>query len=606
MTDIERLGLLKMDFLGLRTLTVIHKTERTIKENRDHEFRVDRIPLDDRDAYRLLSEAKTFGVFQLESRGIRDILRKMKPAMFEDLIALVALYRPGPLQSGMVDDFVKRKHHSHDTKNAVPELDPILKETYGVILYQEQVMQIAHDLAGFSLQQADLLRKAMGKKKPEVMAEQRELFMSGTKQKKIPESKAKAIFDLMEKFGGYGFNKSHSAAYALVAYQTAYLKAHFKVEYMTALLTSEMENTDKVLQYINECKDLGIQILPPDVNESNRDFTVVEENIRFGLVAVKNVGNNAVESIQQTRAEVGRFQNLTHFCENVDLRVVNRRVVESLIKCGAFDSTGDKRKRMWEDLDPVLETSQKIQRDRELGQFDMFGEMGMMEATRPVDSSGNGSDAEWSERELFANEKESLGFYISGHPLSSYEKMLRRWTNYDSVRIREAAHRESIKIYGMISKTKTQLTKKGDRMAYLSLEDLNGSMEVVVWPDKYKEYHEMFEAEEPVLIEGTTDVTDDNVKIIADRILPLAEYKNWGAKRIHITMNTTGLDLDILQEVRTLLGQYRGSCIVYLHLLFPNQEEVCISADERLRVSPDEEMLNRLELMVGADSVYLD
>jgi len=332
MEDIEELGLLKMDFLGLRTLTVLHNTLRFIKDSHQTEITLEDIPLNDARTYQLLSDARTFGVFQLESQGLRDILRKLKPSVFEDVIALVALYRPGPLGSGMIDDFIQRKHGKAEVEYLLPELEPILRETYGIILYQEQVMQIASAIAGFSLGLADLLRRAMGKKKPEVMAEQREIFLKGALEHGFDQKKAEELFELMAYFAGYGFNKSHSAAYALIAYWTAYLKAHYPREYMAALLTSEVQNTDKVIRYINESRDMAISILSPDVNDSYRDFRVVGEAIRFGLAAVKNVGDNAIEAVIAAREEGGRFGSLFDFCQRVNLKVVNRRVIESLIK----------------------------------------------------------------------------------------------------------------------------------------------------------------------------------------------------------------------------------------------------------------------------------
>ncbi|MDP6388166.1 MAG: DNA polymerase III subunit alpha, partial [Candidatus Pacebacteria bacterium] len=373
MGNIEKLGLLKMDFLGLKTLTVIDMTLKKIKKISGKELALSSVPLNDEKTFKQLSGAKTLGVFQLESRGMRDLLRKMKPTTFEDVVALLALYRPGPLNSGMVDDYIKRKHGTIPEKYDLPQLKSVLHETHGVILYQEQVMKLASVLAGFSLGGADILRRAMGKKKPEVMIELREKFIAGALKKKIPKEKAEKIFGLIEHFAGYGFNKSHSAAYAMIAYQTAYLKAHYPVEFLASLLTCDMDNTDKVILYINECREMGVQVLAADVNESFKDFTVIKNNIRFGLAAVKNVGQNAIESILKAREKEGRFSSVYEFCQRVDQRLVNKRVIESLIKCGAFDSTGEKRWEVMDGLPRFMELAQRIQKDRERGQIGLFG-----------------------------------------------------------------------------------------------------------------------------------------------------------------------------------------------------------------------------------------
>ncbi|MGH7229858.1 MAG: DNA polymerase III subunit alpha, partial [Nitrospiraceae bacterium] len=357
MGDVEKIGLVKFDFLGLKTLTMIHHAVRLIHD--EHQSRLDRrlaidmanLALDDHATYVLLSSGKTTGIFQLESPGMRNLLVRIKPEHFEDLIAILALYRPGPLESGMVDDFIKRKRDPSQIAYDPPYLEPILKDTYGVIVYQEQVMAIANRIAGFSLGQADLLRRAMGKKKPEEMDKQKTLFIQGAKQNHLPEKKAEKLFDLMAYFAGYGFNKSHSAAYALVTYQTAYLKTHYPTEFLAALLTSEMGNADKMVGYFTECRDLGISVLPPDVNESQTDFTVVEGGIRFGLAAIKNVGEGAVDSIIAIRNETGRFKSFADFCRRIDLHKVNKRVLEGLIKAGAFDSTGARRAQLTAVLD---------------------------------------------------------------------------------------------------------------------------------------------------------------------------------------------------------------------------------------------------------------
>ncbi|MBU1399254.1 MAG: DNA polymerase III subunit alpha [Proteobacteria bacterium] len=425
MKRVEKIGLVKFDFLGLRNLTVIEKALSIISGLGQTPPDIANLKLDDEQTYRLLSAGDTTGVFQLESKGMKDLLKRVMPENFEDITALVALYRPGPLESGMIDDYVERKHGRRSVEYSVPQLEPILKETYGVIVYQEQVMKIASVLAGYSMAEADDLRKAMGKKITEIMASQRERFVKGATANGVLKEEADRLFSLIDKFGGYGFNKSHSAAYALIAYQTAYLKAHYPVEFMASLLTSEMNSTDSVVKYIAECGSQGIQVLPPDINESEREFSVSGQKIRFGLVAVKNVGEGAIEAVIEARNEK-KFSSIFDFCERVDLKKVNKRVVESLIKCGAFDSTGDYRSRMTAVLDDAVEYGQRVQREKNSPQIGLFG--APKENEIHPDIPRMPEIDEWDEKELLVFEKEYLGFYITGHPLNKYEELLARYT----------------------------------------------------------------------------------------------------------------------------------------------------------------------------------
>jgi DNA polymerase III subunit alpha len=605
MEDIEQLGLLKMDFLGLRTLTVLHNTLRLIKDSYGTEFTLEDIPLDDAKTYQLLSEARSFGVFQLESQGLRDILRKLKPSVFEDVIALVALYRPGPLGSGMIDDFIQRKHGKAAVAYLLPELEPILKETYGIIVYQEQVMQIASAIAGFSLGNADLLRRAMGKKKPEVMAEQRETFLKGAIERGFDQKKAEELFELMAYFAGYGFNKSHSAAYALIAYWTAYLKAHYARAYMAALLTSEVQNTDKVIRYINESREMGISILSPDVNESYRDFRVVDEHIRFGLAAVKNVGDNAIEAIIAAREEGGPFSSLFEFCQRVSLKVVNRRVIESLIKCGAFATTGETRAQMMACLDDYLESGQKRQRDREDGQISMFDEI--EEAIQPLYRPRTPSVPEWEESQLLAAEKEVIGFYITGHPLTRYGRQLRLYALANTQTLGEFQDGDKVSLGGMIFKTRLQTTRKGDRMAFVTLEDVQGQVDVIVFPEVYKEFGAVLETtDQPVLVRGVIDWGDNSPKIIADRIVLLAEAAARLSPQVHINLHTTGLTRDTLGQLKGILQASPGGSSVYLHLLFPDEREVILLSEERMQVVPSEALVQEIESLFGQEVVHFE
>ncbi|MFQ5561761.1 MAG: DNA polymerase III subunit alpha, partial [Nitrospinota bacterium] len=518
MTEVEKLGLLKMDFLGLRTLTVIRKTEDLIRK-RVQDFSVERVALDDKKTYRLLSEGKTLGIFQLESSGLRDILKRLGPEVFEDLIAIVALYRPGPLGSGMVDDFIKRKHGTVEISNIIPELDDILKDTYGVIVYQEQVMKIASVVGGFSLGNADLMRRAMGKKDEAEMARLKEMFIEGAKERKIDPLKAEKIFELIGHFAGYGFNKSHSAAYALVSYRTAYLKAHYPKEFMASLISSEMDNTDKVMQRITECREMNIPVLPPDINESQSDFSVIEGKLRFGLAAVKNVGTNAVSAITKGRSNGVKFTSLVDMCERVDPRVVNRKVMESLIKCGAFDSLGTARGVLFANQDNILEAAQRVHKDRKKGQISLFE--GLMEFDDKIDLFAN--EDSWTEKDKLSFEKETLGFYITGHPLARYERDIRHFTNSNTKKIRETSSEgRPVSIAGVISSYRVLKTKKGSLMAFVHLEDMLGAVEVVVFPKLFEKVRELVEGDEPVWVKGSIKEEEEPVKILCEELFPLS------------------------------------------------------------------------------------
>jgi len=619
MKGVEKIGLVKFDFLGLRTLTVIHKAVETINQrlakaplaNAD-QFSINRIPLDDIKTFELLSRGETAGVFQLESSGMTDIVVKMKPQCFEDLIALVALYRPGPLGSGMVDDFIKRKKGATRITYELPELEPILKDTYGVIVYQEQVMQISRTLAGYSLGQADLLRRSMGKKDPEVMAKEKVPFLKGAEKLGVNLKKAEAIFDLMAKFAEYGFNKSHSAAYALVSYQTAYLKAHYPVEYMAALLTSEVQDTDKVVKYIYVVREMGINILPPDVNQSMWDFTVKEahdrENIepgstigsiRFGLAAVKNVGLSAIEAIVEARDKKNCFTSLSDFSNKVDQRRVNRRVIEALIKCGAFDFTGARRAQMMDGLDMVIDQGSKKQEQDSIGQFSIFDAMDdQKEPALP-------NTPEWKESQLLTYEKESVGFYISGHPLAAFEADMKRYASATTETLDALPDGKELTICGIIAGLKQKVTKKGDKMAILNLEDLTGTVEVIVFPDLYATASAILLTDTPMIVAGQLDKSEQGVKIKATRITPLKEIKKTGTSRLDIRLNATGLTQDDLLKVKDILLRYPGPIPVYFRLQNPSRKESLISVGRDIRVNPSDQLISEIESVIGAGAVSL-
>lgn len=603
MKAVGKIGLIKFDFLGLRTLTVIHNCLNLINHNQQEPLRINDLPLDDEETFKLLSTGEADGIFQLESQGMKDLLVRLKPESIDDLIALLALYRPGPLGSGMVDDFIKRKRGEIPIRYIVPQLEDILSDTHGVILYQEQVMQIASKLANFSMGDADLLRSAMSKKKVGVMEKQKEKFIEGAKKNKINPKKAETIYNQMAKFAEYGFNKSHSTAYALIAFQTAYLKAHHPVEFMAALLTCEMDNNDKVLRHINECREMGIDILPPDINESNRHFTVSKGKIRFGLAAVKNVGSAAIESVISNRNESGKFASLYDFCKRIDLRKSNRRVIESLIKCGAFDSTGAHRSQMMAALDKALEVAQRFQKDRmskQINMFDLFG----------TDGTDGGDESfpnlpEWSDEELLSYEKESIGFYITKHPLNIFRDYLSKYTDTDTLAILNQNSDREIRIAGIVSNRKEINTRKGDRMCFITLEDLKGVVEVVVFSDLYKTCSDLLKRDQPILVKGKVGKEEDKdtAKILASNIIPLSDADKLFPADTHLTLNLRAINKHQLQQLRGILLNHPGDCQTFLHLVTPQKSETVISLGNGFKVNPSPKLMNEIKSLFGDDSI---
>ncbi len=599
MDDVEAMGLLKMDFLGLRTLTVIHNALAMIQDNHGVALDIEHLPLDDVASYRLLSDGRTMGVFQFESRGLRDLLRKLQPSVFEDLVAVVALYRPGPLGSGMVEDFIERRHGRREITYELPELEPILRSTYGVIVFQEQVMQIATALAGFTLGGADLLRRAMGKKKADVMAEQREAFVQGAVQHGYPQDKARKIFDLIAYFAGYGFNRSHSVAYALIAYQTAYLKAHYPREFMAALLSSDMDNTDKVMRYIGECRELSCSVLPPDINAGFVGFTVNGEQIRFGLGAIKGVGQNAITAVVAERQTNGAFQSFADLCERLDLRQVNKKVIESLIKGGALDGLGMHRAEMVGNMAMVMEWAQRQQADRQQGQISLFG--GAAEPAAAMLSLQ--AVPPWTESERLAYEKEALGFYLSSHPLTALQTQLQRLTTATSQSLGEVSGDQLVTVGGLVTQQRTQLTKNGDRMAFLTLEDLAGSIEVIVFPETYRQSVTWCESEEPLLVWGKTEPEASEARVIAQRILPLRSEEAWQTFRQLTLTVSPQVEREVLLQVRDLLAASPGETGVRLTLPFEDGERVHLRANERFSVMPSHDLLDALDQLLGLGNV---
>jgi DNA polymerase III subunit alpha len=595
MDQIEKLGLIKFDFLGLKTLTVIKHTLRLIEEKAGCRVDIDQIPLNDKPTYDLCSEGKTTGVFQLESAGMKELLRRLRPEVFEDMIALVALYRPGPLGSNMVEEFIAGKHGKTKINYVLPQLEPILKETYGVILYQEQVMKIAQVLAKYSLAEADELRKAIGKKKQEVMESHRARFVKGATLNGTHAALAQKLFALIEKFGGYGFNKSHSAAYALIAYQTAYLKAHYPIPFMTALLTQDMGNQDKTIKNIAECREMGIPILPPDLNESRTDFSMARESIRFGLGAIKNVGLKAMESVIEERDKGGPFKDLFDFCKRVDASRVNRRVMESLIQAGAFDFTGAERWKLFTALDHVLRICCAT---RDPNQLNIFS--GLQEQVPPDLSFFDAPDQEgWDEKETLKREKESLGFYITGHPLDRYKVEQERFTTCPVQDVAHAKDKTTVKVAGVIEALKIKRTKRGEKMALLTLEDQSGSIEVVVFPDAFERYSPLLKSDEPLLITGTAEVDESTAKIVSQEINTLENVREGAIRVIEMALPRAAINRENLEEIKDILFRYPGNSLVQFRVTTGQGKALLIAAHTRYRVSPSTKMIREIETLIG-------
>ncbi len=604
-SDLEKLQLLKMDFLGLTTLTLIDDALRLIEKRHGVRLEPQELPLDDQSTYEVFGKGFTSGVFQFESSGMRDILRRYHPSRIEDLTALNALYRPGPIQGGMIDDFIERKWGRRAVQYDLPELKELLEETYGVIVYQEQVMQISNRLAGYSLGDADLLRRAMGKKKPEEMAKQRERFIKGALERDLPQKKVEKIFDLMEQFAGYGFNKSHSAAYAYLAYVTAYLKAHYPVDFMAALLTSETGNTAKIVKYINECREMGITILPPDVNHSEWSFTPDERaaggrGILFGLGAVKNLGQSAVEAIVRARTETGAFRSLHQFCERVDLGAVNKRMIESLIRAGAMDTLEGTRSQKVAALDNAMEGGQRAWRDRECGQAGLFGEMLAHEETHAAPLP---TVPDWSDKEKLAAEKEMLGFWVTGHPLDRYADKIAELAKYDSSNLEGLAKGAEVTLCGVLTGITRKRNREGKPWAVMTIEDRSGSVEAMVFAASYERLAPDVVEDRAVLVRGLA-LPEDNLppKISVQEIVALdnarVDMPSVIAIRIWLGRNGTA---DKAQALQDLFNRKRGETQVRLRLELPRDFSVLL--DVPARVKPDREFRSLVEEICGPESL---
>jgi DNA polymerase-3 subunit alpha len=592
MNDLQLVGLTKFDFLGLKTLTVIKNTLDFLKAGKCLDVDISALPLDDPKTYQLLIRGDTDGVFQLESSGMKDILVNMKPDCIEDIIALIALYRPGPMS--MVPEFISRKQGKTKIVYEVAQLQNILKETYGVILYQEQVMQIASAIGNYTMAEADTLRKVMSKKKTSEMEKEKPKFLEGAAKNKIPEKKAKKIWEQMETFAEYGFNKSHSTAYAMISYQTAYLKANYPVEFMAALLTSEKDNRDKMIKYIGSCKDSGINVLPPDINESMRDFSVSGGNIRFGLAAVKNVGVGAIDLLIAVREGGTPFNSFYDFCNRVDFRKINKRMIESLIKCGAFDSMGHNRHQLMECYEEILELSQKRQKEQDSGQASFFDTL-IKHSNDDRQNTGQEYNLpdihEWDQKELLANEKEMLGFYITGHPLLRFSEKLSSVTNCDSSTISEKNDRDNISFAGIVSSIREVTTRRKELMAYVTIEDFKGSTTAIFFADIYKKAYDLLHSEEPVLLKGIIDSGEESIKVIASDVSVLGEEMNKSPyKEVRFRIDLTKSSIPDIDDFHKLLKLHPGKSDAYIHIM-DDQCEVVIYLGNDFRV----ELTNHLK-----------
>jgi len=594
---IEDLGLLKMDFLGLRTLTVIDDTLQILREQGE-DLDLDHVPLDDAETYRLFCDGRTSGIFQFESAGMKDLLRRAQPSKFEDLVAFNALYRPGALSVGMVEEYIKRKRGEKAVRYALPETRPILEETYGVIAYQEQVMQIAVDVAGFTMGEADILRKAMGKKKPAVMAKQKEKFIQGATGRGVAKRKAQELWEHIEPFAGYGFNKSHSVAYAMLAFKTAYLKAHHPVAFMTAMLTSEMSSKDNVAKYFQECREMDIAVLPPDINESSWSFTAVGGSIRFGLGAVKGVGEAAVEAILEARCQVGSFRSLAHFAMEVDSKSLNHKAMESVICAGCFDSLGFNRSDLLAALDRILDYAQRKRREKEAGQGSLFSSEALPEP-QPI----AGSEV-WTERERLYREKEALGFYLTGNPLSEHQSKLAHLTDHTTSSIR-ANGEGSVRIGGIVTRLTTNRIRTGPNagrmMARFTLEDLEGSVPVAVFADQLQKVSHLLEDEAIVVIKGMARDRGADVEITVEDVTALEQVDKSLIQELVIQLPGDLTTARMLQ-LRDILIEHSGDTPV--RMVIPVEgREVSISPEQRFRVHLDKTLVESVEKVLGHGSL---
>lgn len=598
MKCLEATGVLKMDFLGLRTLTVINHALKALKKC-GTEIDIDHIPLDDPDTYKMFGEGETTAIFQFESNGMREYLRKLKPQTISDLIAMNALYRPGPMD--MIDEFIARKHGKQKIEYTHPNLEPILKETYGIIVYQEQVMQIASTMAGFSLGKSDILRRAMGKKKADLMAQMRKEFVKGAIENKIDQKVAEEVFDLMDKFARYGFNKSHSACYSIVAYQTAYLKAHYPAEFMAATMTSEMGSTDRIVFFIEECRRMNIEVLPPDVNESLAQFSVVEGKIRFGLGAVKNVGLNAIESIVSARRKDGKFTTIYDFCQRIDLRLANKKVLESLIQAGAMDSLEGNRSQLYAAIDVATSYASSLAQSKARNQASLFDDAPEEVRIEPVIPEL----PDWEISEKLTREKEVLGFYVSGHPLDPYRAEIQAFSTISLGNLESLRDGAAASVCGMVTNMKIHYDRRNRAMAFFTIENFTGSIELLAFSDPYTQYKDLIDPDKIVVVQGRLSVREEEKpKMIVNRITPLSEAWQSMTKAFYLSFDAEKLDEMKIERVNQIIRTNQGQCQLYFQIKVNGHKKAYRS--KKYRVRPNQDMLVRLQDLLGKENVWFD
>ncbi len=603
MKDLEDAGMLKMDFLGLRTLTVIEDTLEMIEKKTGKKIDLDEIPIDDQKTFELFSRGLTVAVFQFESRGMQDYLKKLKPESVNDLVAMNALYRPGPMS--MIDDFIDRKFGRKDINYLHPDLEPILKETYGVIVYQEQVMKIASVIAGFTLAAADIMRRAMGKKDKALMAEQKKEFIAGAAKKGTPKRTATEIFDLIDKFASYGFNKSHSVAYSVLAYQTAYLKTHYPAEFMASTMTSEINNTDKIVLFIDECRKLGINVLPPDVNESDWNFVVAGDSVRFGLAAIKNVGTGAVHEIVRVRNKGGTFKNIFEFCTRVDLRTVNKKNIESLVQAGAFDTIEPNRAKLLQTVDRAVAYGQSQKKHALAGQSNLFDLGGTGQETE-VQYPAMPDVEPWGEAEKLSREKALLGFYVSGHPLKKYEREVEAFSTAKFGEADLVEFDSNVRVCGIITAVRTKIDRKGNTMAFVSMEDFTGKGELIVFSDPYKNYKHILYPDSLVIIEGKAQPTDDTLKILPSVIRPLSEAHQHYAKQVVISIDLHAVREDAIKRLREIFEQHQGNCSCTFVVENAGTAVSKRWYSRKYMIDPNDSFLEEVHRLLGENSVKIN
>lgn len=604
--DAEAVGLVKFDFLGLRTLTIIDWALKTVNAQRkaqgEEPIDINLIPLDDEASFRLLKKCETTAVFQLESRGMKDLIKRLQPDNFDDIVALVALFRPGPLESGMVDDFINRKHGRAKVQYPFPETETILKPTYGVIVYQEQVMQISQVIGGYSLGAADLLRRAMGKKKPEEMAKQRLIFMEGAEKGGFDTKKAGALFDLMEKFAGYGFNKSHSAAYALVSYQTMWLKAHYPAAFMAAVLSADMDNTDKVVTLIEECRHMELEVQSPDINSCMPNFTVANEaSILYGLGAIKGVGVAALELVIEERKQNGEFRDLFDFCKRIDLRKVNRRLLEAMIRAGALDKLGPNRATLIASLATAIKTAEQYHHNQNAGVSDMFGFGAPQQDSTPVEYV---QEKEWPDKIRLQGEKETLGLYLTGHPIDRYEAELEKFVSCRLANLNPDRN-QTIIIAGLVMAIRTMNTKRGDKIAFVTLDDRTGRVETAVFAEGYQKYRDLLVKDKMLVVEGTVSVDEysGGFRMSSDHVYDIDQARERFAKRLEIKVGTDQTANGFVDTLGEILKPFNeGACPVWLDYVGQGAKAKLVLGNE-WQVRPTDELLLRLGELAGNDKV---